>query len=123
MMPAPGEYRIKLLAELEKEFDEVIGYPPDLIPSGETVVIYPDDPYIEHGGGYCDWIVRLSVVVFYGRAVEDEALRRAEGTVEKVEAAVREAGGTYREMAYRPINIGGVDYLAAVHPVTFNEEE
>jgi len=117
----PGAYRTALAVELGHSFEEVIGFPPDIVPSGEVAVIYPDDPYIEPGT-YCDWRVYLSVVVFYGRTNEEEALDRAEETVVAVSSAVHAAGGSYRGMSYRPINIGGTDYLAAVHEIVFNEE-
>ncbi len=117
----PGAYRAALAVELGHSFEEVIAFPPDLVPSGEVAVIYPDDPYIEPGT-YCEWTAYLSVVVFYSRTNEEEALDRAEETVELVAAATNAAGGSYKGMSYRPINIGGTDYLAAVHEIVFNEE-
>lgn len=120
-MDDPGAYRLELVRSLEIEFGEVIGYPPDLVPSGEVAVVYPDDPYIEPGT-YCDWIAYLSVVVFYGRTNEEEAIVRAEATVLKVTQAAHRAGATYEGMSYRPINVGGVDYLTAVHEIIFNKE-
>lgn len=121
MMQDPGDYRRQLITALESEFDEVIGFPPDLVPSGEVAIVYPDDPYLE-SGTYCDWVAHMSVVVFYGRTNEEEALDRAEETAIKVMSAALVAGATWEGMAYRPINVGGVDYLTAIHEIIFNKE-
>lgn len=105
-----------LAARLAAAFPDhnIVPNPVDVVPSIPAIVIYPDDPYVTPGT-VCDFEVNVQIAVFQTRMNDRDSLDIAIDTLAGIESAIGGAGGAWQQMNLQPTEIGGVQYLAALH--------